>query len=69
MCISGIGPSSDRVIVRQSIKEDRKCDAQIMSLQVEAKRDGVISPQNDNFSHFQTRQNQGTRGNKGYRGT
>ena len=51
MCISGTQPSS--VILRQTVKFQKlKSDDQKLPKQAEAKRDGVINPQNYNFKQF-----------------
>ena len=51
MRISGTKPSS--VILRQTMKFKKlKSDYQNVPKQAEAKRDGVINPQNYNFKQF-----------------
>ena len=51
MCISGTEPSS--VILSQTMKfKMLKSDAPKVTKQAKAKRDGVISPQNNNFNQF-----------------
>ena len=52
MRISGTEPSS--VILSQTMKFKRlKSDAPKVPIQAEAKRDGVINPQNYDFDQFQ----------------
>ena len=51
MRISGTEPSS--VILSQTVKfKELKSDDQNLPKQAEAKRDGVINPQNYNFKQF-----------------
>ena len=53
MRISGTEPSS--VILGQTVKFKKlKSDDQTLPKQTEAKRDGVINPQNYNFKQFNT---------------
>ena len=53
MHISGTEPSS--VILNQTRKKDMKRNHQQVPKQTEGKRDGVINPQNYNFTQFHTR--------------